>query len=151
MQLPELLGVLSNSQSLSDIPDLEVKGVTCDSRAVLPGFVFVAIPGALTDGHLYIESALDKGAIAIVLERPAQIPGLVQVRVPQSRQALAELSRAFYDYPDRDLYMIGVTATNGKTTTTSMLRHILTSKDVMTSVIGSVSYSFGDEKKQSVL
>lgn len=151
MKFEPLLSLLSEGEILSPCPKAEVMGVSCDSRKVEPGFIFVAIPGALTDGHLYIGQAVERGALAVVVEQTQALEGVCQVRVPWARRALAELSRAFYAYPDRDLYMMGVTATNGKTTTTSMVHHILKGEGVPVSVIGSVAYSFGDEKVPSVL
>ena len=151
MLLSSLLPALSGAQILSLPSDPEIAGITCDSRQVQGGFIFVAIPGALTDGHLYIDSAVSRGAAAIILEETRQIQGVSLIQVPSARQALAELSRAYYKYPDRHLYMIGVTATNGKTTTTSMVHHLLSGKGVMTAVIGSVAYRFGNEKIQSSL
>lgn len=151
MTLEAILKVLTEGQVLSPCPAKEVKGVTCDSRKVEAGFIFVAIPGALTDGHLYIGQALEKGALAVVVERDQVLEGVCQVLVPIARRALAELSRAFYGYPDRDMFMMGVTATNGKTTTTSMVHHILSKLGVASSLIGSVAYSVGEERTRSVL
>jgi UDP-N-acetylmuramoyl-L-alanyl-D-glutamate--2,6-diaminopimelate ligase len=113
--------------------------------------VFVAIPGALTDGHLYIEEAIRRGAVAIVVERPQSLDKAAEIKVPNARRALAELSRRFFHYPDLDLFMVGVTATNGKTTTTSMVQHILRSYGIETAVIGSVAYSYGDVRVKSNL
>ncbi|HPX93550.1 MAG TPA: Mur ligase family protein [Bacillota bacterium] len=151
MRLSELVAVLSQGQILSMPDDPVIRGVTCDSRRLEKDFVFVAIPGALTDGHLFIDEAVSKGAVAIVCERPAFRKELAEIRVPNARRAQAELSRAFFSYPDRGLFMIGVTGTNGKTTTTSMVQHILTDHGVMTSLIGSVAYGHGAQKTQSVL
>jgi|LSQX01.1.fsa_nt_gb UDP-N-acetylmuramoyl-L-alanyl-D-glutamate--2,6-diaminopimelate ligase len=146
-----LLESLSDTEVRSSPCDPLITGITCDSRAVLPGFIFIAIPGAITDGHLYIDDAIGRGAAAVVLERPCKCDGAVVVKVPIARKALAELSRCFYGYADRDLFMIGVTATNGKTTTTSMVNHLLSMHDIPTSVIGSVAYSFGGKHTQSSL
>ncbi len=151
MQLTQLIQALTKADVLNFLEDQEVSGVTCDSRQVEQGYIFVAIPGALTDGHLYIEQAIGRGALAIVVERPQSLQSVAEIRVPNARQALAELSRCFYHYPDRKLFMVGVTATNGKTTTTSMVQHILNSYKVKTSVIGSVAYSYGDVRVKSNL
>lgn len=152
MKLDTLLSFLTKGTTHQKGENVPVTGVSCDSRKIFPGFIFVAIPGALTDGHRYIAQAIEAGAVAIVAEKKMDVTdGISYVTVPFARQALAELSRAFYDFPDRSMYMVGVTATNGKTTTTSMLRHILEGRGVPSSVIGSVAYSFGDEKEPSVL
>ncbi|HZK28672.1 MAG TPA: Mur ligase family protein [Clostridia bacterium] len=151
MRLSILLKSLSEMEICSSSRDPQITGITCDSRAVLPGYIFVAIPGALTDGHLYIDDAIGRGAVAVVLERPCECEDVVMVKVPIARKALAELSRCFYGYADRDLYMIGITATNGKTTTTSMVKHLLSMHQIPTSIIGSVSYSFGGQQTKSTL
>jgi UDP-N-acetylmuramyl pentapeptide synthase len=151
MKLTQLLHALSEAEILHLPEDTDVSGVTCDSRQVNPGFVFVAIPGALTDGHLYIEEAIRRGAVAIVVERPQSLDKAAEIKVPNARRALAELSRRFFHYPDLDLFMVGVTATNGKTTTTSMVQHILRSYGIETAVIGSVAYSYGDVRVKSNL
>jgi UDP-N-acetylmuramoyl-L-alanyl-D-glutamate--2,6-diaminopimelate ligase len=151
MKLTQLLLTLSDAEILHLPKDTDVSGVTCDSRQVNPGFVFVAIPGALTDGHLYIEEAIRRGAVAIVVERPQSLDKVAEIKVPNARRALAELSRRFFHYPDLDLFMVGVTATNGKTTTTSMVQHILRSYGIETAVIGSVAYSYGDVRVKSNL
>lgn len=151
MKLTQLLLTLSEAEILHLPEDTDVSGVTCDSRQVNPGFVFVAIPGALTDGHLYIEEAIRRGAVAIVVERPQSLDKAAEIKVPNARRALAELSRRFFHYPDLDLFMVGVTATNGKTTTTSMVQHVLRSYGIETAVIGSVAYSYGDVRVKSNL
>ena len=151
MKLTQLLHSLSEAEILYLPSDVDVTGVTCDSRNVGPGYVFVAIPGALTDGHLYIEEAIRRGAVAIVVERPQFLNNVAEIKVTNARRALAELSRCFFHYPDLDLFMVGVTATNGKTTTTSMVQHILRSYGIETSVIGSVAYSYGDVRVKSNL
>jgi len=151
MKLTQLLHALSEAEILYLPEDTDVSGVTCDSRQVKPGFVFVAIPGALTDGHLYIEEAIKRGAVAIVVERPQSLDKVAEIMVPIARRALAELSRRFFHDPDLDLFMVGVTATNGKTTTTSMVQHVLRSYGIETAVIGSVAYSYGDVRVKSNL
>lgn len=151
MKLSQLLDALTEAETLHFLEEHDVTGVTCDSRQVKPGFVFVAIPGALTDGHLYIEEAIRRGAVAVVVERPQSLTSAAEILVPNARRALAELSRCFYHFSDRDLFMVGVTATNGKTTTTSMVQHILRTCGVESSVIGSVAYGYGDVRVKSNL
>ncbi len=151
MKLAQLLHSLSEAEILHFPSDPDVTGVTCDSRNVMPGYIFVAIPGALTDGHLYIGEAIKRGAVAIVVEKPQSLENVAEIKVTNARRALAELSRSFFHYPDLDLFMVGVTATNGKTTTTSMVRHILQAFNIETSVIGSVAYSYGDVRVKSNL
>lgn len=151
MQLSHLLPALTDADIINLPFDPEITGVTCDSRKVMPGSLFVAIRGSLTDGHLYIGEAAKKGAVAVVVEEPQSMEKIAEIRVPNARRALAELSRAFFDYADLDLFMVGVTATNGKTTTTTMVQHILRESHVKTAVIGSVAYSYGDVREKSNL
>lgn len=107
--------------------------VTSDSRAVTPGTLFVAIQGYNTDGHRYIPAALMQGAVAVVGTRPvAELaasgielpPSLLYIQVGNSRLALAEASAALYNFPSRDMVVIGVTGTDGKTTTSTLLESI---------------------------
>ena len=101
-----------------------VAAVTDDSRAVAPGALFLAVRGAERDGHDYLAAAAERGAAAACVDDPARtaLPALV---VTDTRRAAAVAAAAFYDEPARDLRLVGVTGTNGKTTTVGMLRHLL--------------------------
>ncbi len=103
---------------------IEITGISEDSRLVHPGFLFVAIAGFITDGHRYIEDAIARGAVAIVGEKdvPCSVPF---VRVDNGREALAHLSAVFFSHPTRDLFTVGVTGTNGKTTVCHLVAHLL--------------------------
>jgi len=103
---------------------IEITGISEDSRLVHPGFLFVAIAGFITDGHRYIEDAIARGAVAIVGEKdvPCSVP---LVRVEDGREALAHLSAVFFSHPTRDLFTVGVTGTNGKTTVCHLVAHLL--------------------------
>lgn len=96
--------------------DMEIEGVSCDTRTIKPGELFVALRGYKTDGHKYIDEARARGAAAVVAEE-----GEDTLLVPDSRAALAVLSANWFGHPVRDLAVIGVTGTNGKTTTTTLL------------------------------
>jgi UDP-N-acetylmuramoyl-L-alanyl-D-glutamate--2,6-diaminopimelate ligase len=138
----------SLSSSFSDIP---VLGIECDSRKVEKDFLFVAIRGVKTDGTAFIEEALRRGASAIVTEHPQNLSSPIPlIVVPECRQAAARLASAFYDEPSRALRMVGITGTNGKTTTSFLLEHFLRAEGLKTGVIGTVSYRFpGKEEPAS--
>ena len=115
-----------------------VTGVTCDSRAVAPGSVFVAVRGFSTDGHRYIDAAVNAGAAAIVCEElPAECSDAVcWLLVPDARKALAELAKVFYGNASEQLMIIGVTGTNGKTTTSRLITSMLNASGISAGYIG---------------
>lgn len=106
-----------------DTPDLDIKGITADSREVGPGWLFVAVPGVSVDGHRFIDSAVEKGAAAIVCEQLPQhlSTDVKQIRVASSADALGHLASQWFDNPSAKLRLIGVTGTNGKTTTATLI------------------------------
>jgi UDP-N-acetylmuramoyl-L-alanyl-D-glutamate--2,6-diaminopimelate ligase len=123
-----------------------VAGVTADSRKVEAGYVFVAITGAKTDGRRFIAEAVARGAVAIVQQPPAEVAlpdHIASVLVADPRRALAHLATAFYGHPARQLSLIGVTGTNGKTTTTYLLEAIWRAHGLTPGVIGTVTYRYG--------
>jgi UDP-N-acetylmuramoyl-L-alanyl-D-glutamate--2,6-diaminopimelate ligase len=123
--------------------DSDVTSITEDSRRVEAGTLFVAVPGTSLDGHVYIPDAVQRGAIAIALERDSAVPGHVpQVRVPSSRKALADLASRFYDTPADRLEVIGFTGTFGKTSTSDILRALLDAGGGRTGVLGSLGARF---------
>jgi UDP-N-acetylmuramoyl-L-alanyl-D-glutamate--2,6-diaminopimelate ligase len=108
--------------------DLPIAGLAYDSRAVQPGDLFIALQGQRADGHTFVTHAIHAGAAAVVVADPAPAPPRVPVVVVrQTRRALAELACAFFDHPSRKLRLIGVTGTDGKTTTAHMIAHLLRS------------------------
>jgi UDP-N-acetylmuramoyl-L-alanyl-D-glutamate--2,6-diaminopimelate ligase len=142
MTLAELL---SGAPLLSPIPgpeaSKEIGGLAYDSRKVKPGFVFFAFAGAKADGRLFAAQAVAQGAVAVVSEAPAppDFDGL-WLRVAHGRQALATASGNFYNHPDRRLKIIGITGTNGKTTTTYLIDSILTAAGLTTALVGTIEY-----------
>ena len=104
--------------------EMEISGVSYDSRTTRPGDLFVAMTGFETDGHAYIPKAAEAGAAAVLCQRPPE-NGLPYVRVEDSRRALAVLGANFYGHPAEQMTMVGITGTNGKTTTTYLLKAIL--------------------------
>jgi UDP-N-acetylmuramoyl-L-alanyl-D-glutamate--2,6-diaminopimelate ligase len=128
---------------IDDIP--EITGVTCDSREVKPGYCFVAITGLNNDGNKYITEAVKKGAIVIFTEKESESKEKVPIiRVKDARQTLSQLAASFYNYPSKKLDLIGVTGTNGKTTTTHLIYHLLNYQILKRSgLIGTVKVDTG--------
>lgn len=124
--------------------DRPVEGVTHDTRRIQKNFVFVALKGEKTDGHQFIDEAIDKGATVIVAERPAQQSPATWVQVDDTRLALADLSAAYFGNPARRLKLAAVTGTNGKTTTTFLIKHICENAGLRCGLIGTVRYEIGE-------
>jgi UDP-N-acetylmuramoyl-L-alanyl-D-glutamate--2,6-diaminopimelate ligase len=124
--------------------DRRITSLCYDSREASPGGLFVAVRGNVLDGHSFIEQAVDRGAVAIVAEEPGLTQRVTHIQVPDSRDALARLAAAFYSNPSKQLRMIGVTGTNGKTTTTFLIKHLLERAGQRTGLIGTVSYEIGE-------
>jgi len=153
MLLSELLNKIKTVQVVGNPSALEVSGVEYDSRKVVNGSIFVSIKGFNTDGHLYIQDALNKKAVAVVVENSEAIPEslvshfkAVKIVVNDSRQTLAELSNAFFDEPSKKLRLIGITGTNGKTTTSYFLKNIYEKSGYKVGLMGTISNYIGNEK-----
>lgn len=146
MKLQELLKNVAVKNSTA-AQDIDIKEVRYDSRAVQPGDLFVAIRGYATDGHKYIAKAMEQGAAAVVCEEaPEGVPAVV---VENSRIALAEIAANRFGHPAERMVMLGVTGTNGKTTTTYLVEHIARVAGKRTGVIGTVGIRIGDEAEKS--
>ena len=137
--------------------DVEINSLQYDSRKVQKGDMFVAIKGALADGHNHISAAVSKGAKAVVVENDALLPdsffmhaGVVKIVVGNTRRALAVMSANYFGHPARRLRLIGVTGTNGKTTTTYLIKQLLElstpSMQDKVGLIGTIEYVVGREK-----
>lgn len=135
--LADLLPKIQLNKALPAIPEIEITGISDNSAKVKPGHIFVAIKGYEFDGHNYIDHAIAQGAVAVIAERDvkADVPIIV---VPDSRIALAQLCNFWHGYPAEAMKMIGVTASNGKTTTSFMIDSVLSSHYPMTGLIGTV-------------
>ena len=139
-----------NYLRLVGAPEAEITGVAYDSRKVAPGNLFACLPGQRTDGHLYIGDAIARGAAAI-LAQSGRVPeaqdfgAAALIEVDDSRVALAAVANAFYGYPSRCLCLIGITGTNGKTTTSYLTEAILRHAGFSTGVIGTLGYHVGEE------
>jgi UDP-N-acetylmuramoyl-L-alanyl-D-glutamate--2,6-diaminopimelate ligase len=132
--------------------DVEVHGIQSDSREVNPGDLFVAVPGFESDGHHFIHSAIERGAVAIIGERvitdEIYIP---YYHVDNTREVLFLLTNYFYQMPQNKHKMIGITGTNGKTTTAYLIREILTYNGKTSSLVGTVVYSLNGVEHKSTL
>lgn len=125
--------------------DPQITMISADSRQIMPGGLFVALSGGSTDGHKFIPAAIARGAVAAIGELPLAAPGVPYVQVQNARQSLASLAAAFYDFPARKLTMIGVTGTDGKTTTCNLIYQILLSAGYKTGMISTVNAVIGTE------
>lgn len=142
--LSELLHDVTTS-AVAGSTAITVSGITADSRGVAPGMAFVAIPGFRHDGHTFAPEAIARGARALLVQRPVSAPDDVTViTVPDTRIALAWVSAAFYDYPSRQMDLIGITGTNGKGTTAALIDAILTGAGLRTGIIGTLGARIGD-------
>src|SRR5207247_55067 len=137
MKLRELLSGL-NGRIIGD-PDTEILGLAYDSRKVSPGFLFVAVRGTRMDGNRFLPQAIAKGVAGIVSSAPP-IPSVPTpwIQVEDERTALAVLAANFYQHPTKKLHLVGVTGTNGKTTTTYLIESILTAAGRPTAVPGTI-------------
>lgn len=146
MRLDQLLEGVS-IEHFRGTTEIEIEMVAYDSRQVKNGGVFVAISGFQQDGHDYIPQALANGARAVVVEYPVDVPDEVSlIRVENSRAALAQLASNWFDAPSQKLTLFGITGTNGKTTTTWMIRSILDRLGYKTGLVGTTGY-FVDKKR----
>lgn len=122
-----------------------IKGITQDSRQVGPGFLFVAVKGFRSDGHEYVDQAIQRGAAAVVLERELQLPaGIAWARVADTRRALGPLAARFYGNPSTRMKLLGVTGTNGKTTTTNLIISVLNAAGLKAGLIGTIHNRIGE-------
>lgn len=132
----------------SGITDIEIEGIAYDSRKVKKGFLFIAIKGYETDGHKYIESALKNGAVAVIGQEDLTLD-CTYIKTDNSRRALAICAAQFYNHPEKKLKIIGITGTNGKTTTTYLIRQILMLKGTRCDLIGTNQIIIGNEEIES--
>ena len=138
-----------NNVSVSD--KLNINGLAYHSLKVKPGDLFVCIKGYKTDGHNYLSDAVDRGAVAAIVEKIQLDIEIPQFLVSNARHALAIVAGNFYNHPSRHMKMIGITATNGKTTTSFMIDNILQTYELKTGIVGTVLIRLGDEQIASDL
>lgn len=143
MQLKTLLSATATREVIGPL-DRPVENITYDSRRVQRNTLFVALRGEKTDGHQFIGQAINKGASVIVTEREENDPRVTCLVVENTRTALADISASFYGHPARRLKLAGVTGTNGKTTTTFLIKHISETAGLRCGLIGTVRYEIGE-------
>jgi UDP-N-acetylmuramoyl-L-alanyl-D-glutamate--2,6-diaminopimelate ligase len=141
VRLEVLLEAMPEREVRGPLP-ATVRGLTDDSRRVTAGGCFVAVRGLRADGHRFIPQAVDRGARAVVAEPPDPLPGqaIGRILVPDTRQALPRLADAYYGHPSRALTVVGITGTNGKTTTSYLCEALLRARGLETGVIGTIQY-----------
>src|SRR6059036_4110951 len=143
MQLKTLLSATPVRQIIGPL-DRPVNNIAYDSRRVQRNTLFVALRGEKTDGHQFIGHAIDKGASVIVAERDEKDPRVTCLVVEDTRAALADFSATFYGHPARKLKLAAVTGTNGKTTTTFLIKHICERAGLRCGLVGTVRYEIGE-------
>jgi len=156
MLLSELIKDLPEKKITGDVDNVEIKGVVYDPLRVEPGFLYIAIniytqldKVELPDGHPFVMDAINKGAVAVVLQRDMEVPEhITKIVVPDSRLALGIISNRFYGFPSRQFKLIGITGTNGKTTTTHIVESIFIQKYKI-GLIGTLYYKLNGEIHKS--
>ena len=119
-----------------------VEGITADSRKIKPGFLFIALKGSSSDGHKYLESVEKRGAIAAIVEQKNPNLDLLQIVVESSRDLWGPALAHFFDFPEKKLKFIGLTGTNGKTTTSYILEKMLINRGYEVGIIGTIEYRY---------
>ena len=134
------------SMGTYNLCDVEITGITNDSRKVRPGYLYVAIKGYKADGHNFIKKSLECGAQAIVSEEKLSLDtSIPQIVVRNTRKALSSLSCCFYNNPSQKINVVGVTGTNGKTTTTFLTKSIIEKAGYEAGLIGTINYQIGEK------
>jgi UDP-N-acetylmuramoyl-L-alanyl-D-glutamate--2,6-diaminopimelate ligase len=150
VRLSRLLAELPEAKRL-DPGDPEIAGIGCDSRAVRPGDLFGAVRGVSSDGHHYLEAAARAGAAACLIEEERPAFGMIRLLVPDGESSLGRAASAFWGHPSRKLLLVGITGTNGKTTTAYLTQRIFEEQGYCTGRLGTVSYAFPDAEEPAPL
>jgi UDP-N-acetylmuramoyl-L-alanyl-D-glutamate--2,6-diaminopimelate ligase len=129
----------------ANAPEVSITGISIDSRVVKPGHLFVAMQGGNVDSHHYIPNAIEHGAAAVLGNRAISGLAVPYIRLESPRQALTWIAAAFHNWPGRKLTVIGVTGTDGKTTTTNLIYQVLLAAGIQAGMISTVSATIGDE------
>lgn len=158
MELTDLINNIKVIQVAGDVQRKEISRIVYDSRLVTANSIFVAIRGYKTDGHNFIIDAINKGADAVILDDNSRVPeeifihrNVTKILVKDSRIALAELSKRFYKNPSSKINLIGITGTNGKTTTAWLIKNIFDYSGIKSGLIGTIANYIGEFKLESKL
>ncbi|NOZ63424.1 MAG: UDP-N-acetylmuramoyl-L-alanyl-D-glutamate--2,6-diaminopimelate ligase [Caldiserica bacterium] len=143
MKLKELLNSVK-VKKLAGNPAVDIKGISDDSRRIKPGYLFVALKGEKQDGHDFIPEAASRGAVALIVEKEIKYPFPLWIQVEDSHKSLSFLAHRFYGEPSEKLKIIGITGTNGKTTISHIISHLLNLRGEKAGKIGTIYYAWGD-------
>ncbi|QTA82089.1 UDP-N-acetylmuramoyl-L-alanyl-D-glutamate--2,6-diaminopimelate ligase [Desulfonema limicola] len=148
MKLSHLIKTISvkningaSAGSFFNASDINISSIHYNSQEVLPGGLFIAIPGFKSDGHDYIDDALNRGAAAVLVQKPVKKDAVV-IEVDNTRKVMGIISAQFYGNPSEHIVLIGITGTNGKTTTSFLIEKILVSAGFNTGVIGTIDWHY---------
>ncbi len=125
--------------------DLEITGLSCDSRHIKKGYAFICLKGMHTDGHIYAMDAVVRGAAAVISEKPIPFSLVPNINVNDSMHALSALSANYYGHPSEDIVLFGITGTNGKTTVSYMIHNGLEADGKLSGLTGTISYKVGEK------
>jgi UDP-N-acetylmuramyl-tripeptide synthetase len=147
MKLKELIKDIKKKK-VFNLNNFEVEGIAYDSRKVKENYIFVAIKGTKQDGHNYINEAIERGAKCIIVsKRPSILPSdITEILVDDTKKTLSEIGNIYYDFPSKKLNIVGITGTNGKTTTSFIIKEILNETGVKTGLIGTIFYEIGERR-----
>lgn len=147
MNLKDLLVNKNIQKTVNLLNEISIDSIVMDSRSVRANTLFVAIKGVTSDGHEYISKAIEKGAVAVVCQYlPEQLsPNIAYVQVENSAKILGQLASTFYDFPSEKMTVVGVTGTNGKTTTASLLFNLYTSIGFKCGLLSTIEVKIGDK------
>ena len=150
MKLKEIIKDIKKKR-VFNLNNFEVEGIAYDSRKVKENYIFVAIKGTKYDGHDFINDAIVRGAKCVVVsQRPSIIPSdICEVLVEDTKEALSEVANIYYDFPSKKLNVVGITGTNGKTTTSFIIKEIFKETGMKAGLIGTIFYEIGERKIMS--
>jgi len=140
MLLSKLISGIKNAEGIN-FKETEITGISYNSKTTQKGDIFVCLVGENSDGHDFAEMAINNGATALMVERKLDFD-IPQIKVPSTRHQIADLAATFYDYPSKNINMIGVTGTNGKTTVTHLLQKIFEANNEKCGLIGTLGFKF---------